>query len=158
MKRPGTVSLDQELARGEISLDSLPSLIKEVRELSGQAAQCSVILAKHKDRVAGASHLPLPDQTRMRRGFLRKAARLRRGLLRRITWLSLRLFWRRIRFWLLIALILAVTALAAGWAIKNRDWLVDQLTGRSGAPPAASGSPVPAPSLQGPGAASGGAP
>ena len=160
MNRPGSAALEEELTRGQLSLDGLAAVLGEVQELSGQAGRSAEILSQVK--ALGTRAFSAPDQTGLRRAFRRETGGLRRGLKRRIAWLSLRVFWRRIRFWLLIALMLAGIAFAAGWAVKNRDWLVEQLAemmrGSAPAPAQGSGSAAPAMPSPGPDAQAGGTP
>lgn len=126
MKRPGIAALDMALGRGRVALDSLPAVLEEARGLKSRAEHCSDTLSRLQTRVAVGRRFQ-PDQSSLRQNFLRDISRPRRALRRRIAWLSLRLFLRWARLWLMILLLLIAIAFAVDWAVQNRDWLVDQL-------------------------------
>lgn len=126
MKRSGATALDAALARGQAASEGLPALVEEARTLQTQARECADLLLQIRGRVA-AVRLSAADQRPLRRDFRRRAGGLRRAVGRRIAWLSLRVFWRRIRVWVLLALLLAALALAAVWAVQNRDRLAEGL-------------------------------
>lgn len=120
-------ALDEALGRGQGALDSLPLMLEEARDLRARAGACENVLRRVRDSAASAGHLLSPGQNGLRREFLRDVGGLRRGLRRRIVWLSWRLFWRRMRLWVMLILLLAAIAFAAGWAVKNRDWLAERM-------------------------------
>lgn len=143
--------LDALLRTAHASLERSGETLVRVDGLRGLADRLTAQLQRRRGLAAaqGRRHGLLADIARSREDLRRAASQRKKRLRHRILGLHLRGFWRAIRWWLLLAVVIAAFAALTLLVLHHWSWISQTVSDLIGARPV-DPSPTSAPDMQAP--------